>query len=60
MNTPQTGGFDYTRYSALKRSNTDGIMTVTLSNPARRNAVTDAMSEELITIWDDLWQDPAV
>ncbi|MDE2621500.1 MAG: enoyl-CoA hydratase/isomerase family protein, partial [Sphingomonadales bacterium] len=38
----------------------DGIMTVTLSNPGRRNAMTPVMSAELTTIWDDLLADPEV
>jgi enoyl-CoA hydratase len=51
---------DYSRYKALKFELRDRIMTVTLSNPGRRNAVTPRMSDELVTVWDDLWADPAV
>ena len=51
---------DYSRYRELKLSLDDGVMTVTLSNPGKRNAVTPLMSEELSRIWDDLWADPQV
>ena len=51
---------DYSEYRNLKLSLSDGIMTVTLSNPAKKNAITAAMGEELTTIWHDLWRDPAV
>ncbi len=51
---------DYARYRALKLSLVDGIMTVTLSNPGRKNAATPRMSEELATLWDDLWADAEV
>lgn len=51
---------DYSRYEALKLSLEEGIMTVTLSNPGKRNAVTMRMQDELATIWEDLWVDPDV
>ena len=52
---------DYSRYTALKLSLADnGVMTVMLSNPGRRNAVTLRMQDELATIWEDLWLDSAV
>lgn len=51
---------DYSRYTALKLSLDEGIMTITLSNPARRNAVTMRMQEELSTIWEDVWADAEV
>jgi enoyl-CoA hydratase len=51
---------DYARYRALKLSLEDGLMTITLSNPGRRNAVTLRMAEELATIWDDVWADANV
>jgi enoyl-CoA hydratase len=35
-------------------------MTVTLSNPGRKNAITAQQGDELVTIWEDLWEDPAV
>lgn len=56
----QESAHDYGRYKALKLSLADGILTVTLSNPSRRNATTPEMSDELLTIWDDLQNDPAV
>lgn len=52
--------YDYSRYSGLGLSLTDGIMTVTLSNPGRKNAVTPLQGDELVTIWEDLWEDPDV
>ena len=51
---------DYSRYKALKLSLNDGVMTLTLSNPGKRNAVTMRMQDELATIWEDLWVDPEV
>ncbi len=53
--------YDYSRYKALKLSLSDiGVMTVTLSNPGRKNAVTPEMGAELTTIWDDLLIDTDV
>jgi enoyl-CoA hydratase len=51
---------DYSRYKELKLDLRDRIMTLTLSNPGRKNAVTPVMNAELATIWDDLWVDPEV
>jgi enoyl-CoA hydratase len=51
---------DYSRYKALKLSLDNGVMTVLLSNPGRRNAVNLRMQDELATIWEDLWVDPEV
>ncbi len=51
---------DYSKYVALKLSKADGIMTVTISNPGKKNAVTPRMSEELAIVWEDLWVDPEV
>ena len=48
---------DYAGYTALKLARKDRILTVTLSNPGRRNAITPAMSEELARIWEDVWED---
>jgi enoyl-CoA hydratase len=51
---------DYSRYKELKLDLRDRIMTLTLSNPGRKNAVTGVMNAELALIWDDLWLDPEV
>ncbi len=51
---------DYSKYKELKLDLRDRIMTLTLSNPGRKNAVTPVMNAELATIWDDLWLDPEV
>ena len=51
---------DYSRYKELKLDLRDRIMTLTLSNPGRKNAVTPVMNAELATIWDDLWLDPGI
>jgi enoyl-CoA hydratase len=51
---------DYSRYTGLGLSLSDGIMTVTLSNPGRKNAITARQGDELVTIWEDLWEDPDV
>lgn len=48
---------DYADYKALKLSLTDRILTVTLSNPGRRNAINPQMSVELARIWNDVWDD---
>jgi enoyl-CoA hydratase len=50
----------YDAYKALKLSLDAGVMTVTLSNPARKNALTPRMLDELTTVWQDLAADPAV
>jgi enoyl-CoA hydratase len=50
----------YAHYTGLGLSLVDGIMTVTLSNPGRKNAITARQGDELVTIWDDLWEDPEV
>jgi len=54
------GSYDYSRYVGLGLSKADGIMTITLSNPGRKNAVTPVQSEELTRIWEDVWLDPEV
>jgi enoyl-CoA hydratase len=51
---------DYAGYTALKLSLTDRILTITLSNPGRRNAITPQMSVELARIWEDVWEDSNV
>jgi enoyl-CoA hydratase len=51
---------DYSRYTGLGLALNQGIMTVTLSNPGRKNAVTAEQNDELTTIWEDLWEDPEV
>jgi enoyl-CoA hydratase len=48
------------KYKALKLDLADGIMTVTLSNPRKKNAVTGDMSGELTTVWEDLSVHPDV
>ena len=50
--------YDYSKYEGLKLSLADGVMTVTLSNPGRRNALTPVQGDELTRIWDDIWRDP--
>lgn len=47
-------------YHALGLTLAEGILTITLSNPARRNALTPAMSSELTVVWEDVWRDPQV
>jgi enoyl-CoA hydratase len=50
----------YARYTGLGLALREGIMTVTLSNPGRKNAITAVQGDELVTIWEDLWDDAAV
>lgn len=54
------GTYDYSSYTGLRLTKSAGIMTVTISNPGRRNAITGTQSEELTRIWDDVWKDPEV
>lgn len=51
---------DYSPFTALKLAKADGILTVTISNPGKKNACTPQMSEELATIWETIWIDPEV
>lgn len=53
-------GSRYERYTEIGLSLADGIMTVTMSNPGRKNALTAQATEQLTTIWDDLLLDPEV
>lgn len=55
-----SGTYDYSRYAGLKLAKADGILTITISNPGRRNAMTPQQNVELVTIWEDAWQDPEV
>jgi len=54
------GSYDYSSYSGLKLAKQDGVMTISLSNPGRRNAMTGRQSDELTQIWEDVWRDPEV
>jgi enoyl-CoA hydratase len=54
------GSYDYSKYTGLQLHKADGIMTITIANPGRRNAMTGQQSQELITIWEDVWVDPEV
>jgi len=51
---------DYSRYTDLKLSFNDGVATVMISNPGKKNAASMRAQDELTTIWDDLWVDPEV
>jgi enoyl-CoA hydratase len=51
---------DYSKYKSLKLERKDGVMTVMLSNPGKRNAINIQTSEELCHIWDDVQVDPEV
>ena len=55
-----SGSYDYSKYNGLTLAKADGIMTITISNPGRRNAITNEQSEELTRIWEDVWLDPEV
>lgn len=48
------------RYQALQLQLDEGVLTVTLANAAKRNALTPEMSAELTLVWEDLWRDPQV
>jgi enoyl-CoA hydratase len=60
MPNSQPSEHDYRRYDALQLKLVEGVMTVTLSNPGKKNAATPQMLGELTTVWDDLAADPAV
>lgn len=51
---------DYSRYQFLDVSTKDGIATITLNRPERRNAVHDPMHQELETIFTDVSADDTV
>lgn len=52
---------DYDRYKALKLDlDEKGILTITLSNPGKRNAMNGTMNQELVHIFDDAWADDDV
>jgi enoyl-CoA hydratase len=60
MNDQTSRPGPYDAYKALKLSLENGVMTITLSNPARKNALTPRMLDELKTVWHDVAADPAV
>ena len=45
---------DPSNYQMLKVSAHEGVATIILNNPARKNAVTRQMHSELERIWDDV------
>ncbi|QIG80766.1 enoyl-CoA hydratase/isomerase family protein [Stakelama tenebrarum] len=51
---------DYSIFEEIKLSLADRIMTVTLSNPGRRNALTPGMSVELSRLWQEIADDAEV
>ncbi|MGK2912517.1 MAG: enoyl-CoA hydratase/isomerase family protein [Sphingobium sp.] len=55
MSQSDSDTIDFSRYKHLKLDLDEGVMTITLSNPGKKNAVTPGMSDELNTIWEDCW-----
>jgi enoyl-CoA hydratase len=51
---------DPKRYQMLTVSKSDGVATVTLNNPARKNAINRRMHAELEHIWDDIDADDEI
>ena len=51
---------DYSRYEFLKVDYDDGVATITLNRPERRNAAHDPMHRELETIFSDVGADDDV
>lgn len=45
---------DPARYDKIKITTADGVATLSLDNPARRNALTREMHSELERVWDDI------
>lgn len=50
----------HSNYNYLNLNLCNGILTIQLSNPQKKNAVTPSMNAELTTIWDDALRDPNV
>jgi len=59
-NAHLSDSYDYSKYIGLSLAKSEGIMTITLSNRGRKNALTNVQRDELTEIWDDVWQDPEV
>lgn len=55
MNYGNAQAVDFGRYKHLQLDLKESVMTITLSNPGKKNAVSPGMSEELNTIWEDCW-----
>lgn len=51
---------DYDQYEMLKLSKKDGVLTITMNNPAKKNAINRRMHLELERIWDDVDADEEV
>jgi enoyl-CoA hydratase/carnithine racemase len=51
---------DLSRYHGLKLDVDDGVMTVTIDNPAERNAMTPEMFDEMHHIWRDITDDETI
>src|SRR3990172_5791278 len=51
---------DYGRYRFLEVRHDDGVTTIVLSRPERRNAVHEAMHRELEDIWADVAEDDGI
>ena len=45
---------DPARYEMIKISSRDGVATITLNNPSRKNAINRRMHIELEQVWDDI------
>lgn len=50
----------YDKYRHLRLSHNGGVLTITLSNPGKKNACTPEMGYELSLIWDDVALDSQV
>lgn len=55
MSYDKTVSVDFSIYKHLLLTLEDGVLTITLSNPGKKNAVTPEMSAELSTIWEHCW-----
>jgi enoyl-CoA hydratase len=53
-------GIDPQRYEMIKVSKRDGVATLTLNNPGRKNAINRRMHTELEHVWDDIDADDEV
>lgn len=51
---------DPARYSMIKIAKADGVATLTLDNPGKKNAINRQMHEELERVWDDIDADEEI
>ena len=53
-------GIDLQSYEHVRLRTDDGILTATITNPARRNAVNEGVANDLDRLWRDIDRDPGI